>query len=53
MTSAEYSLPYWPSAEVMQTRPQYVTIAIEGNISAGKSTLLNRLEQSGFCEVSF
>jgi ABC-type phosphate/phosphonate transport system ATPase subunit len=53
MTSSKYSVPYWPSAEVIQTKPQCITIAVEGNIGAGKSTLLNHLEQSGFCEVSY
>ncbi len=37
----------------MQTGSQCVTIAVEGNISAGKSTLLSSLEQLGNYEVSY
>ncbi len=51
MTSSKYLVPYWPLAEIMQATPPCVTIAIEGNISAGKSTLLSRLEELGSYEV--
>ncbi len=52
MTSSKYPVPYWPSGEVVQATSPCVTIVVEGNISAGKSTLLKRLEESGSYEVS-
>jgi hypothetical protein len=52
MTNYKYRVSYWPQTEVIQTRPQRLTIAVEDNIGAGKFILLYRLEQLGFCEVS-
>ncbi|RUS89439.1 hypothetical protein EGW08_002812 [Elysia chlorotica] len=34
-----------------KTRPQHITVAVEGNIGSGKSTLLKHFENLPYCEV--